>query len=57
MTPDAVVCYLGVVLAGCVAVSVADSFSAAELRTRLDIAGARGVFTQVRGWREVPVFL
>ncbi len=57
MTPHSVALYLAAVLAGCVVVSVADSFSAEELRTRLDIAGAVGLFTQVGRWagRGIPV--
>ncbi len=45
MTPECVVAYLGTVRAGCRVVSVADSFSADELRTRLEIGGARAVVT------------
>lgn len=48
LSPDSVALYLAAVVTGCVVVSVADSFSSEELRTRLDIAGAVGVFTQVR---------
>jgi acyl-coenzyme A synthetase/AMP-(fatty) acid ligase len=48
MTALSVVLYLGIVLAGCVVVSIADSFSAAEVATRLRLAGARAIFTQVR---------
>jgi acyl-coenzyme A synthetase/AMP-(fatty) acid ligase len=45
---DAVVIYLGIVLAGCVVVSIADSFAAEEVATRLRIARARAIFTQAR---------
>jgi acetyl-CoA synthetase len=45
MTPDCVIAYLGTVRAGCRVVSIADSFSADELHTRLEIAGARAVVT------------
>lgn len=48
MTADAVALYLALVLAGCCVVSVADSFAAGELRARLDIARAKGLFTQAR---------
>ena len=34
MTAESVKAYLGVVLAGCVVVSIADSFSAAQIQTR-----------------------
>jgi acetyl-CoA synthetase len=45
MTPECVAAYLGTVRAGCRVVSVADSFSADELRTRLEIGGARAIVT------------
>lgn len=45
MTLESVAIYLGIVKAGCAAVCVADSFSAAELKKRLEIAGATGIFT------------
>lgn len=48
MTADAVAAHLGVVLAGCVALGIADSFSAAEIASRLRITGARAVIMQVR---------
>ncbi|KAG2449704.1 hypothetical protein HYH02_005232 [Chlamydomonas schloesseri] len=59
LTPDSVALYLAAVAAGCVVVSVADSFSAEELRTRLDIAKAVGVFTQdvvLRGGKALPLY-
>ena len=59
MTARSVEIYLGVVLAGCVFVSIADSFSADEIATRLRISGARGIFTQdaiVRGDKRIPLF-
>ena len=46
MTTEAVAAYLGIVKAGCVVVSIADSFSAQEIGTRLRIAGAKAVITQ-----------
>ncbi len=49
MTAEAVVAHLGVLLAGCAAVGIADSFSAAEVAARLRIGGAAAVITQVRG--------
>ena len=45
MTPECVIAYLGTVRAGCRVVSVADSFSAAELHGRIDIVGARAIVT------------
>lgn len=47
MTVDAVVIYLAIILAGCVVVSIADSFAAHEVDTRLRISGAAAIFTQV----------
>jgi acetyl-CoA synthetase len=45
MTVTCVAAYLGIIRAGCRVVSVADSFSAAELRKRMEIAGASVVIT------------
>lgn len=59
MTATSVEVYLGVVLSGCVFVSIADSFSAREIATRLRISGARAIVTQdviVRGERTLPLF-
>lgn len=59
MTADAVAAYLGVVLAGCAVVSIADSFSPQEIRVRLRIAKARLVITQDvvrRGGKAHPLF-
>ncbi|GFR42552.1 hypothetical protein Agub_g3459 [Astrephomene gubernaculifera] len=59
LSPASAALYLGCVLAGCCVVSVADSFSAGELRTRLALAGAVGVFTQdvvLRGGRAHPLY-
>jgi acetyl-CoA synthetase len=46
MNIEAVIAYLGVVLAGGVVVSIADSFAPAEIETRLRIAGTQLVVTQ-----------
>ncbi len=59
MTAESVAIYLGIVLAGCTVVSIADSFSAEEVRSRLRIGQARAVFTVMavrHGDREVPVY-
>jgi len=59
MTPEAVAVYLGIVLAGGVVVSIADSFAAEEIATRIRISGARLVFTQDvirRGGRDLPLY-
>jgi acyl-coenzyme A synthetase/AMP-(fatty) acid ligase len=47
MTADAVVIYLGIVLAGCAVVSIADSFPAPEIASRLYISAAKAIFIQV----------
>ncbi len=59
MTVESVAIYLGIIAAGCTVVSIADSFSAAEIATRLRIAGARAVFTQdviPRGDQRLPLY-
>ena len=59
MTPECVVAYLGTVRSGGRVVSVADSFSAEELRARLEIAGARAVVTvqsYERGGRTIELY-
>lgn len=45
MTVESVAIYLGIIHAGCVAVSVADSFAPAEITRRLSLGGADGVFS------------
>lgn len=55
MTMEAVVAYFGIVLAGCAAVSIADSFAAAEMASRLRIANAAGVVTQVHAVCAAPL--
>lgn len=59
MTPESVAIYLGIVCAGCVVVSIADSFSADEVATRLRISNAKGIFTtdvNPRGTRLMPMY-
>jgi acetyl-CoA synthetase len=59
MTVESVLVYLGMVLAGCVVVSIADSFAPAEIATRLEIAQAKGIFTQdliLRGGKTLPLY-
>ena len=59
MTAESVAIYLGIILAGCVAVGIADSFQAKEIATRLRAARVRGVFTQdlqVRGGKTLPLY-
>lgn len=47
MTVTSIVIYLAIVLAGYVVVSIADSFVPKEIVTRLNIANAKAIFTQV----------
>ena len=59
MNAMAVAIYLGVIKAGCVALTIAESFSAPEVRTRLEVGRAKALFTQdriLRGWRELPLY-
>jgi acetyl-CoA synthetase len=59
MTVEAVAAYLGIVKAGCVVVSIADSFSPEEIATRLRIAGAKTAITQdviLRGGKTIPMY-
>jgi acetyl-CoA synthetase len=59
MTVEAVAAYLGIVKAGAVVVSIADSFAPDEIRTRLRIARAEVVVTQdviVRAGKTLPMY-
>lgn len=59
MTCTAVIIYLAIILAGYVVVSIADSFAANEIATRMKISKAKGIFTQdfiVRGDRKFPLY-
>lgn len=59
MTVEAVVAYLGIVKAGGVVVSIADSFAPEEIRTRLEIARASIVVTQdviARAGKILPMY-
>ena len=59
MTVESVAAYLGMLKAGCVAISIADSFMPAEIARRLDIGRARAVFTQnvvSRGNEQEPLY-
>jgi acetyl-CoA synthetase len=46
MTPESIAIYLGIVRAGCVVVSIPDSFSTPEIETRCRIAKVQAMFTQ-----------
>ncbi|MEE2827395.1 MAG: AMP-binding protein [Planctomycetota bacterium] len=59
MTHLSVAIYLGIVQAGCVVVSIADSFAPPEIATRLDVAQAKAVITydhQVRAGKKLPLY-
>ncbi|KAF6155234.1 hypothetical protein GIB67_019760 [Kingdonia uniflora] len=59
MTVNAVIIYLGIILAGFIVVSIADSFAAKEIATRLRVSNAKGIFTQdfiVRGGRKFSLY-
>jgi len=59
MTIESVIAYLGIVKAGAVVVSIADSFAPEEIRTRMEIAKTGLAVTQdvvVRGEKTLPMF-
>jgi len=59
MTYASVLIYLGIVAMGGAVVSIADSFAAAEIATRLRIAEAKAIFTQdviLRGRKRLPLY-
>ncbi len=59
MNLESVVAYLGIVAAGGVVVSIADSFAPDEIRTRLDITRPVGIVTQDvihRAGRTLPMY-
>jgi len=59
MTFECVAAYLGIIRAGCVVVSIADSFAPPEIRKRLEISNAAGIITIEsfgRGGRSIPLY-
>lgn len=59
MTVESVAIYLGIIKAGCVVVSIADSFAAAEIATRLRLSKAKAIFTQdyiLRAGKQLPLY-
>ena len=59
MSAECCAVYLGIVKAGMTVVSIADSFSAIEIETRLRLAKARGIVTQdviFRGAKFLPLY-
>jgi acetyl-CoA synthetase len=45
MTSDCVAAYLGIIKTGCQVVSIADSFSPAEIKNRMEISSAKAIIT------------
>lgn len=59
MNPESVAIYLGILRTGCAVISIADSFSPAEIATRLRIGKAKGIFTMdviARGGKTLPMY-
>ena len=59
MTAESVAIYLGIIQAGCIVVSIADSFAAQEIATRLRLSKAKGIFTQdfiLRQGKQLPLY-
>ncbi|KAJ3670183.1 hypothetical protein LUZ60_010507 [Juncus effusus] len=59
MTCKAVIIYLAIILSGRIVVSIADSFAAKEIGTRMKVSKANGIFTQdfiIRGGRKFPLY-
>lgn len=59
MTAESVAIYLGIIKSGCVAVSIPDSFAAAEIAKRLHISHAKAIFTQdyiLRCGKQLPLY-
>ena len=59
MSVEAVAVYIGIVKAGCAVVSIADSFSAKEIETRMRLSHAKALFTQdvvYRAAKFLPLF-
>lgn len=59
MTAESVAIYLGIIKAGCVAVSIADSLAPEGIAARLELGQAKAVFTQdfdIRGRKPRPLY-
>ena len=59
MNTESVAIYLGIIKAGCVVVSIADSLAAKEIATRLHISQAKAIFTQdyiLRAGKQLPLY-
>lgn len=59
MTPESVALFLGIIAAGCVVVTIADSFSAEEMQVRLEITKPKLIFIQdviSRNGKQLPLY-
>ena len=59
MTAEAVAAFLGIIAAGCVAVTIADSFSANEMAVRFELTQPKCIFIQdetIRNGKSHPLF-
>lgn len=59
MHAESVAIYLAIIAHGAIALTIADSFSAEEIKTRLDIGNVKYLFTQesiVRNQKEIPLY-
>ncbi len=59
MTVDAIAIFLGIIATGCVVVTIADSFSAAEIAVRLEITQPKYIFVQdeiIRNAKAHPLY-
>ncbi|MDF1746739.1 MAG: AMP-binding protein, partial [Gimesia sp.] len=59
MTPESVAIFLGIIAAGCVVVTIADSFSAEEMQVRLKITEPKLIFIQdviSRNNKQLPLY-
>ena len=59
MTVESVAIYLGIIKAGCVVVSIADSFAPHEIEIRLRLTNAKAIFTQdyiPRAGKTLPLY-
>jgi len=59
MNLECVAAYLGIIRAGCIVVSIADSFAPSEIARRLEIADTAGIITVdqfARGGRTIPLY-
>ena len=59
MTAESVAIYLGIIKAGCIVVSIADSFAPDEIKMRLRLGNAKAIFTQdyiLRAGKQLPLY-